>query len=97
MGPLAEADGHDAPGLVDALVPGFVAMVDDVLAGSEHAVGEPVVAHELPDVLGGVEFGGFRRQEDDRDIGRDGELVGYVPTRLIDERAGVGAVRLPPA
>src|SRR5258708_20489102 len=41
---------HDAPGLCDELVPSVAAMIDDVLAGCEHAVGEPVVAHELPGV-----------------------------------------------
>jgi hypothetical protein len=48
--------GHDAPTLVDELVPGVAAVVDDVVIGLEHAVREPVVAHELPDVLGRVQI-----------------------------------------
>ena len=39
----------------------------------EDAVGEPVIAHELPDVLDRVEFGAFRRQGDNGDIGRHDE------------------------
>jgi len=66
-------------------------MIDDVVEGLKHAVGEPVVAHELPEVLDRVELGRARGQEDDRDIGRDDELVGGVPTRLIDEQDGMGA------
>ena len=34
-------------------------MVDNVVVGFEEAVGEPVVAHELPDVFLRVEFGTF--------------------------------------
>ena len=32
-------------------------MVDDVVVGIEDAVGQPVVAHELPDVLDGLSSG----------------------------------------
>jgi hypothetical protein len=31
-------------------------MIDDVVTGGEDAVREPVVSHELPDVLGRIEF-----------------------------------------
>jgi len=34
-------------------------VVDDVLVGSEDAVGEPVVAHELPNVFLRVQFRTF--------------------------------------
>src|SRR3954467_2051795 len=34
-------------------------MVDKVGVGCEHPVREPVIAHELPDVLGGVELRAF--------------------------------------
>ena len=36
-------------------------MIDDVVIGLEDAVGEPVVAHELPYVLDRIELGRFRR------------------------------------
>lgn len=45
------SDCHDLPRLIGELVPGLPAVVDDVVVGDEDAVGEPVVAHELPDIL----------------------------------------------
>ncbi len=57
MRPLTQAEGHDAPKLVDQLVPGMAAMVEYVSVGAGHPVREPVVAHELPDILDGVELG----------------------------------------
>ena len=59
MGPIAQPDGHDDPRLIDERVPGVAAVVEDIVVGQEHAIGEPVVADELPDVLDGVEFGGI--------------------------------------
>jgi hypothetical protein len=56
---LAVSNGYDAPGLVDQLVPGITAMIDDLVVGFEDAVGEPIVPHELPDILDGVEFWAF--------------------------------------
>ena len=50
-------DGHDFPGHIDELALGEAAVVEDVVVGFEDPVGEPVVAHELPDVFYGVEFG----------------------------------------
>src|SRR5438309_5438187 len=70
VGPLAQSDGHDAPRLIDELVPCRTTMVDEIVVGFEDAVGEPVVAHELPDVLDRVELWAFRRQQNDGDIGR---------------------------
>ena len=49
-------------------------MFEDV--GAEDAVGEPVVADELPDILDRIEFGAFGRQRDERDVRRHDELVG---------------------
>ena len=34
-------------------------MLKDVVGGLEDTIGEPVVAHELPDVFDRVEFGDF--------------------------------------
>jgi hypothetical protein len=42
---LAQSDGHDAPRLIDELVPCRTTMVDEIVVGFEDAVGEPVVAH----------------------------------------------------
>ena len=59
MCPAAQADGHDAPGLIDKTVPGEAALAEDVGVGFEDAVRQPVVAHELPDILDRIEFGHF--------------------------------------
>jgi len=59
MRPFAATDGHDVPRLIDELVPSLAAVVDDVVVGGEDAVGEPIVAHELPDILDRVEFRGI--------------------------------------
>ena len=73
MRPLAQSDGHDAPGLVNELVPCFTAVIDEIIVRFEDAVGEPVIAHKLPDVLDRIELGAFRRQGDNGDIGRHDE------------------------
>jgi hypothetical protein len=91
--PLAESDGHDAPGLVDELVPCFAAMIDEIVVGLEDTVGEPVIAHELPDVLDRVEFGTFRGQSDNGDVWRHNEARREVPASLIDQEDGVGTGR----
>ena len=59
MRPLAQSDGHDAPGLIDELVPSVTAMVDEIVVGFEDAVREPVVAHELPDIFDRIETRGI--------------------------------------
>ena len=51
MGPLSAADGHDAPRLINELVSGLAALADDVVMRGKDAVVEPIVAHELPDVI----------------------------------------------
>ena len=93
MGPLAQSDGHDAPRLIDELVPCRTTMVDEIVVGFEDAVGEPVVAHELPDVLDRVELWALRRQQNDGDIGRHEEARGQVPAGLVDQEDGVGSGR----
>ena len=49
--PSSHSDGHDPPRLIDELVPGVAAVVDDLVVGFEDAVREPIVADELPDVF----------------------------------------------
>ena len=93
MCPLAASDSHDVPGLIDELVPCLTTVVDDVVVGCKDAVGEPVVAHELPDVFDRVEFGAFGWQSDDADIRRHLELVGHMPSRLIHQDNSVGTKR----
>ena len=68
-------------------------MFEDVSVGAEDAVGEPVVADELPDILDRIEFGAFGRQRDERDVRRHDELVGQVPSGLVEDEHGVSARR----
>jgi transposase len=42
MCPIAQTDGHDAPGLIEEGIPGAAAMVDDIVVGFEDAVRQPV-------------------------------------------------------
>ena len=91
MRPIAGCDGHDFPGLVDELVPSVAAVVDDVVVGFEEAVGEPIVAHELPDVFLRVQLGAFGGQRDQGDVRRGAQLAGKMPPSLIDEDCGVSA------
>ena len=85
MSPIAKSDGHDAPGLVAEFIPSVAAELDDLLVRLEDAIGEPVVAHELPDVFGGVEFRRLGRQGQDCDVVWQAELFGGVPAGLIKD------------
>jgi hypothetical protein len=40
MRPIAQADGHDGPGLRHELVPGLAAVIDQIVVAGEDAVGE---------------------------------------------------------
>jgi hypothetical protein len=93
MRPIAPSDGHYPPGLVSELVPGRTTVIDEIVVAFEDAVGEPIVAHKLPDIFHRVEFGGFWRQGNDGDVGRHDEARRHVPARLIGEQHGVGAGR----
>lgn len=55
MRPVAQADGHDSPGLRGEAVPGVASVIEDVALGSKDSVGEPILAQVLPDVLDRVE------------------------------------------
>jgi hypothetical protein len=90
MRPLPHADGHDAPWLTDEVVPGEAAVVDDVVVGFEDPVGEPVVAHKLPDILDRVEFGAARRERQQGNVGRHDQFGRTVPSGLIEDEHGVG-------
>src|SRR3954454_25157888 len=93
MCPFTQSDGHDCPGLIEELVPGVTAMVEDVGVGAEDAVREPVVADELPDVLDRIEFRRYRWQRPEGDVGGNVELVRALPGGPIQELDGVRAGR----
>jgi hypothetical protein len=91
MCPVSESDGHDAPGLINELVPGVAAVVDNVLMRLEHTVGQPVVAHELPDVLDRVQFRRLRRQRHQGDVRRHCQPGRHVPSGLVQQQHGMPA------
>ena len=54
-----------------------------MVIGGEDAVGEEIVAHELPKVFDRVQLGRFWRQRQEGDVLRDLEALGHVPSGLI--------------
>src|SRR5712672_141554 len=91
MSPYAESDCHDSPGLVDELVPGEAAVIDDVVIGFEDPVGEPVGADELPEVLDGIELRAPWRQGQERNVVGHQQLAGHVPASLVEQEDGMSA------
>ena len=85
--------GMTPPRLISELVPGVAAVTDDIVVGFEDSVREPIIAHELPDILLGVQLRAFRRQGDQRDIGRNFQAAREMPAGLIDEKRRVRARR----
>src|SRR5215210_6552562 len=85
MSPIPQANGHDAPRLVCEPVPSFTAVIEEVAVGGEDPVGEPVLAHELPDVLDRVQLRGFGGQRHERDVVGDHQPLGLMPSRLIEQ------------
>lgn len=77
------SDDHDAPRLINEPVSGFVVMVNEVVARCKNAVGEPIIGHELSDILDRVEFGVFLRQRNDADVFGYIELVSRMLANLI--------------
>ena len=49
---MAQSDGHDAPGLIDELVPRHTAVVDEIVVRFEDAVRQPIVTQELRTLTG---------------------------------------------
>jgi hypothetical protein len=89
MRTAAHSDSYNEPGPFDQLVPVEAAMIGDVVVAFEDPVGEPVVAHVLPNVLDRIKLWGFGRQRDERHVFRHIQLRGDVPAGLIHEQDGV--------
>ena len=76
-------------------------MIDDGVVGCEHAVRQPVVAQELPDVLDRLEQRSWSRLRalgrawDDGDIRRHDQTLGDVPPGLIQQQCAMLARRDP--
>ncbi len=59
MGPIAKADGHDPPGLIDELVPSLAAMVDDVVVGLKIRFESQLSRRNCQTFSCGLSFGHF--------------------------------------
>ncbi len=84
-------DGHNARTLIDQLVPRLAAVINDIVAGSEHTVRKPDIAHEPPDILDRVEFKTFGWERDDTDFSGNIQLISHMPTGLIHQHSSVSA------
>ena len=71
----------------------MAALVDDIVVGGEDPIAEPVVAHELLDVLHVIEFGDAGWQREQGDVVWHDDIVGAVPARAIQDQHGVGLAR----
>jgi hypothetical protein len=91
MCPLAVSYRFDCVRLVDEFLPSLACGVDDGIVAVEDAVGEPVLAQILPDVLDRVQFRRAGRQEDQRHVLGNIELRGGVPAGPVEQQNGVGA------
>src|SRR5687768_1079996 len=51
MRPVTQANCHDLPGLGGEFIQSLTAVIDEIVIGFEDAIGEPIIAEELPYVL----------------------------------------------
>jgi len=91
MGSFAHADGG-VPWLVNEAVPGEAATAEDIVVEPEDTISEPVLAHELPDVLHRIEFGAFRRKRQQRDVLGHDQSIRAVPSSLIEQQHSMRAL-----
>jgi hypothetical protein len=85
MGPLAQSERHDAPGLSHQLVPRRTAVIHDVRFAGEDPIRQPVVPKELPHVLNRIQLGRPRRKQQERQIRRNLQLARHVPPGLVHQ------------
>ena len=71
-------------------------MGDDVVVSLEDPVREPVVAHELPDVLDGVQLWRARWQGQERDVPGHDERAGEMPACPVEDEKRVASVATAP-
>ena len=68
-------------------------MVDDVVVGLKDAVRQPIGSHVLPDVLDRVQFRALGWQRHECNVGRHDQLIGDVPSRLVQYKDRMRARR----
>ena len=72
--------------------PGPAAGVHDVFVGVVDPGIEKVMSEKLKEVLDGVQFRGIGRQEEQRDVVGQIEIMGGMPSGLVEDNDGMGAV-----
>ena len=93
MGPFAQAEGHDTPGLIGEHVPSGAAVVKDIVVRGEDPVRQPVVAQELPDVFHGIQLGCLSWERHEGDVVGDNQPLRLVPSGLVEQDDRVSAGR----
>ena len=71
------------------LAPGVGGRIEEVVVVLVRTVGPAVAAEVVPQVLDAVEFRGVRRQRDQRDVGRDVQVVSSVKAGSIPDHRGM--------
>ena len=66
-------------------------MVEDFGVGGEDPVRQPVLAHELPDILDRVQLGRLGGKRHEGDVVRDHEPLRLMPPGLVEQDDGVSA------
>lgn len=83
------ADGLDQVGVEAVLAPRVGGDVEELVVVLVGPVGPAVAAKVVPEVLDAVEFRGVRRQRNERDVGRDVQVVGSVKAGSIPDHRGL--------
>src|SRR5664279_1671342 len=83
--------GRDAVLVVGEECPGVACLVEDVVVTVEYGNRELVAAQIFPDVFDWVEFGRVGRQGDEGDVVGNGEILGDVIARTVEDQSGVAA------
>ena len=86
MGPLAQPDGHDAPRLIDELVPCRTAMVDEIVVRFETRFESQLSRRNCQAFSTGLSSGHY--------VGWHDEALRHVPASLITQEHGVCAAAL---
>jgi len=81
--------GGDAARLCDEAVPGVAAARDDGVEIGEEPEREEALAEVEPDPLHRVQLRRAGRQEDQADVGRDGDGVRRVPAGAVEQQGGM--------
>ncbi len=82
-------EGSDASLLKGHFIPGVLTSVQDILVAVQDKVREEVVFQILPWFFSGVEFGGSRRDFDQRDVFRDAQIAADMPSGTVDQHGGM--------